>query len=99
MSSGTRIWREPSSTTESALRKYSDHLLNILERPLPLSAGSRNALEPRALPLSREAKGLWIEFYNYVEGRVGSGGELEPVRGLANKLPEHAARMAAILVM
>jgi hypothetical protein len=25
------------------------------------------------------------------------GGELEPIRGLANKLPEHAARMAGVL--
>ena len=28
-----------------------------------------------------------------------SGGELEPVRGLANKLPEHAARLAAVLTL
>jgi Protein of unknown function (DUF3987) len=34
-----------------------------------------------------------------VEKRVGAGGELEPVRGLANKLPEHAARIAAVLTL
>jgi hypothetical protein len=45
-SSGKRMWREPSSTTESALKKYVEHLLNILERPLPLAAGSTNTLEP-----------------------------------------------------
>jgi hypothetical protein len=30
---------------------------------------------------------------------IGPNGALEPVRGLANKLPEHAARLAAILAL
>ena len=29
--------------------------------------------------------------------RWGSGGSLEPIRGFANKLPEHAARVAGVL--
>ena len=99
MSSGTRLWREPSSNTSSALKEYGDHLLSILRRPLPLVAGSRNTLEPRRLKLSSEARRLWVAFYDHVEGRVGTGGELEPIRGLANKLPEHAARIAAVLAM
>jgi Protein of unknown function (DUF3987) len=98
-SSGRRMWREPSATTEPALKKYVDHLLNILEQPLPLVAGSTNTLAPRALPLSSAARADWIKFYNSVEERVGCGGVLEPIRGLANKLPEHAARMAAVLAM
>jgi hypothetical protein len=28
---------------------------------------------------------------------MAPGGDLEPIRGLANKLPEHAARLAAVL--
>jgi hypothetical protein len=60
-------------------------------------AGTQNTLAPRALPLSLQARRLWIGFYDFVEERVGSGGELESVRGLANKLPEHAARLAAVL--
>jgi hypothetical protein len=34
-----------------------------------------------------------------MEQRLGASGELEPVRGLANKLPEHAARIAAALTL
>ena len=30
---------------------------------------------------------------------IGSGGALEAVRGLANKLPEHAARIAGVLTL
>jgi Protein of unknown function (DUF3987) len=46
--------------------------------------------------LSDDAARMWVRFSDEIEGRIGSGGELEPIRGLANKLPEHAARIAAI---
>jgi hypothetical protein len=42
---------------------------------------------------------LWIAFADHIEAAVGPNGALEPVRGPANKLPERAARLAAILVM
>jgi Protein of unknown function (DUF3987) len=66
---------------------------------LPLVDGARNTLAPRALPLSADSRRLWVGFYNHLERRVGSGGELEQARGLANKPPEHAARMAAVLTL
>jgi len=66
---------------------------------LPLAAGTQNTLDPRPLPLSDAARRLWIGFYNHIEKRVACGGELEQVRGLANKLPEHAARIAATLTL
>ena len=36
-------------------------------------------------------------FGDHVEKAIAPGGPLESVRGLANKLPEHAARLAAVL--
>jgi hypothetical protein len=74
-------------------------LLDGYPRPLPLLRGTQNTLVPRTLPLSQDARRLWIAFYDHIEKRVGAGGELEPIRGLANKLPEHAARIAAVLAM
>ena len=74
-------------------------LLDILERALPLAKGKRNELSPRTLPLGGAARRLWIGFHDHIERRIGGGGELEPVRGLANKLPEHAARLAATLTL
>jgi hypothetical protein len=97
--SGTRVWKEPSGKSDAATNPYNARLLGILTRPLPLAAGTRNELAPRALPLSRQARRHWIGFYNDVEKRLVAGGELEPVRGLANKLPEHAARIAAVLTL
>jgi hypothetical protein len=58
-----------------------------------------NELEPRWLPLSPEARVLWVGFADHVEASVGSGGDMEAIRGLANKLPEHAARLAAVLAL
>jgi hypothetical protein len=40
---------------------------------------------------------LWIDFAGHVEGLIGNDRPLDPVVGLANKAPEHAARLAACL--
>jgi hypothetical protein len=45
------------------------------------------------------ARNLWLGFADEIEGRIGPGRDLEPVRGFANKLPEHAARLAAMLTL
>lgn len=97
--SGTRFWREPSVNSDSALKRYGARLLDIMETPLPLAEGKENELEPRDLPLAPEAKQVAIAFYNEVEKNNSNGGELEPIRGLANKLLEHACRLAGVLAM
>jgi hypothetical protein len=94
---GSRMWREEQAETDRDLKRYGARLLSILEAPLPLSPGKPNELEPRPLPLTPEARRLWISFGDYIEKAIAQGGPLEPVRGLANKLPEHAARLAAVL--
>ena len=82
------------------MKRYGAQLLDILE--LAVAARRRCSEHPsaRTLPLSAAARRLWIGFYNHVrDEEVASRGELEPIRGLANKLPEHAARFAAVLAM
>ena len=97
--SGTRLWHEPLPEGDGAMRRYGARLLDILEHPMPLAPGTRNELGPRALSLSAAARAMWIGFADHVEARLGSGGELDTVRGIANKLPEHAARIAAVLTL
>jgi hypothetical protein len=97
--SGTRFSRDGSPDSDTALKRYGARLLEILERPLPLAPGTRNELAPRTLPLSSEAESLSTAFHDHVERRLGTGGELEPVCGLANKIPEHATRIAAVLTL
>jgi hypothetical protein len=94
---GTRLWRAPSPESEVALEQYDSLMSRILEMPLPLAAGTRNELNPRGLTIDGETRELWERYVDDVEGRLGSGGDFEAIRGLANKLPEHAARLAAVL--
>jgi hypothetical protein len=96
---GTRFHHDERPETDRDLRRYGARLLDILECPLPLAAGKANELLPRPLPLADGARRLWFTFADHVETAIAPGGALEPVAGLANKLPEHAARLAAVLVL
>ena len=71
----------------------------ILQLPLQLAAGKANELAPRILRLSPDANTLQINFADHVERQIGPDGELKPISGLANKLPEHAARLAGVLTL
>ncbi len=94
---GTRTWREPSQDSERATKRYGAKVLALLEAPLPVQADKPNELAPTPLTLSPKARQLWIAFADDIERQIGPGGPLGPVRGLANKIPEHAARIAAII--
>jgi hypothetical protein len=96
---GTRMPRQEKSETSDHLKKYGDALFKIMERVPPTKNGKANELEPRAVPLSTEGVTRWFEFVAHVEKSIGQGGALEPVKGFANKLPEHAARLAAVLAL
>jgi hypothetical protein len=96
---GSRLWHEERPESDRDLKRYGARLLSLLEAPLPLSPGKTNELEPRPLCLAPEAVRLWILFVDHVEKAIAQGGALESVRGLANKLPEHAARLAAVLTL
>jgi hypothetical protein len=81
------------------MARYAARLYEILEAPLPLAAGCRNEMKPHRLPLSSDARRQWVGFADHVETMLGREGELRPIAGLANKLPEHAARMAGVLTL
>ena len=93
------MWREPATDSDAALKRYAARILTILEQPLPLVEGKANELSPRVLPLAPDARKIWIGFADSIEGQIKPDGVLVPVIGLANKLPEHAARLAAVLTL
>lgn len=96
---GTRFWKEALPESDIALQCYNKRLLDIMEMALPLANGKINELEPRRLPLSPKARQLWINFSNDIEQAIAPNSKLETIRGLANKLPEHAARLSAVLTL
>ena len=93
---GQRLWRDPSPTAKSTLLDYSHRIEALLAEPLPLEKGERNVLDPRAIRLDQDAAKAFKAFYNDIEREVAPGKRLAAVAGLANKAPEHAARLAAV---
>ncbi|MDQ3556749.1 MAG: DUF3987 domain-containing protein, partial [Gemmatimonadota bacterium] len=96
---GARLWKEPTGEGDEAIRRYDARLLDILEAPLPLAKGKPNELTPRRLPLTPAARTTWTDFADHIERQLAPGAALDPIRGLANKLPEHAARLAGVLAL
>jgi hypothetical protein len=73
-------------------------MAQILKEPLPLVQGKKELI-PRLLSLSEGASKLWTHYADHIEKQIGPNGPLELIKGLANKLPEHAARMAGVLTL
>lgn len=68
-----------------------------MDLPLTLKPDSINELAPKILALTPEAKTLFYEYVDKIERKIVPDGELEPIKGLTNKLPEHAVRIVATL--
>lgn len=96
---GKRLYKEVDLSEQSAIKTYSAAMFRLLEAKLAMREGSRNELAPRDITLDHDAKQIWIAFHDTVEGQLVDGGELAQIRGLANKAPEHAARIAGILAL
>lgn len=96
---GTRLYGDPPEEARADLARYRRRLAELVAAPYPIRDGTRNELMPRALPLDAEARQIWISFHDYIETKLGKDGELSPISGLANKAPEHAARLAALLAL
>jgi hypothetical protein len=64
-----------------------------------MADGASEGLTPRLVRLSPHAEHAWQVSYNNVESQLLLDGALRPVMGLANKLPEHAARLAVVLAL
>jgi hypothetical protein len=97
--SGQRFFHEPAPESRLNMMAYESRMHQILQIPLQLAAGKANELAPRTLRLSPDAKTLQINFADHIERQIGPDGELKPISGLANKLPEHAGRLGGVLTI
>ena len=95
---GHRLYRETNINNCPEMRLYRSRMTEILNCPLPIG-DSKNELLPYNLKLTPDAKRLWIKYHDAVEVQLGKGGVLSPIKGLGNKAPEHAARLAGIIAV
>lgn len=94
---GTRPYKSVDLWNDNAMQRYAARMESILGQPL--SMDKTGALKPRALPLSPNGKKLWVKFHDSIEEQLCPEGNLYPVRGFANKAPEHCLRLAAVLAL
>lgn len=108
---GTRLFHEPARESVMYCEEFARIIQSLLAFdeqdaydaiPRPAEDEETEAtftrkeqLRPRILPLTDNAKALWIEFYNEVERGLAS--EYATIKGFAGKAPEHAIRLAAVL--
>lgn len=96
---GTRMQREEKPETAAALRRYTSKTLGLLERPPRLIEGTRNALNPRPVSFTPNAAAAWRKLADEIERKLVDGADFAQIRGFANKLAEHMARIAAVLTI
>jgi putative DNA primase/helicase len=89
---GTRFFKDRPEIL-LGVDAFNRRVAELLEQPLPLDESGY--LQPRALTFSEDAKLVWIEFYNTIEGQLADGHDLAEVRSTASKIAENAARLAA----
>ncbi len=96
---GTRFYRGIDLTQDPAMRTYHKRVHDLLDTDLPASPTDPQVLFPPVLSLTGDARSLWVEYHDSVERELSEGALLAPVRGFANKAPEHALRLAGVLTI
>ena len=92
---GTRFQHEIKSKTIKALDHFNKKIESILRLPLPIKDGSTNELKPRIIHMTNDALNAYKDFSDHIEKELAPSKSLESIKGFANKLPEHAYRIAA----
>lgn len=94
---GTRLYKNSNPMEHSAVIRFHQVIRDLLAHvPATRECG---ALELPALPLSREAKEIWIASYNGTERELSPGGLLELVKPVTSKAGENAIRMAGVFAV
>lgn len=96
---GKRSYKDITLREMCEITTYRTRITDILHTPLPTREGSPLELLPRTITLSSDAKRTWVAFHEENERQMAQGGELEGIRSFANKGPEHALRLAAVLTL
>jgi putative DNA primase/helicase len=90
---GTRFYKEPGDMPE--LGTFSARIKELLN-DIPEIDPDRGLVLPM-LGFTPEAKALWIDSYNSIEGELGTAGDFASIRDAASKAADNIARLAAVL--
>ena len=79
--------------TDKAVIAFNDRLNQLLEE----SAALEDYTSKRVVEFTDEAKSIWFDVYNDIEGKMAPNGIYHQVKDHASKLCENIARLAALL--
>lgn len=89
---GKRMYSDPPENLP-AFEEYKTLVNQILSTEPRFESGK---LTPKITPLGKDAKEIWVEFYNQIERSLAPGSNLEVLRDFGSKTAENAARLAAV---
>lgn len=92
---GTRFQKEPAPWARPSIAEYNRLITSLLAKP-PRLIGD-DGLDPQALPLTETALQRWRDFADQMERELAEDGIASTIRGLRNKTPEMALRIAGVL--
>lgn len=92
---GNRPYQEPNKQLPH-LEAFSAKLLALLRKELPFKDDKSISLDPVTLTLDANAKTVWVDYYNLVEGMLKPMGEFVDFKDIASKSADNAARIAAL---
>jgi hypothetical protein len=95
---GIRFQHVEKPENKKVLDAFKVVIETILAMPLP-TLDFPNELAPRVITLNEDTASLCNEFSDHVERGIAEGKKLHPIRGLANKLPEHALRIGTTFAL
>lgn len=94
---GHRDVRRRAQVPPGLQARYMSEIYGLLEIP-PLFTSEDETYEiPRLLTLDRGALDAWLRFSEYIESRLGEGGDLYAIQDWASKLPGAALRIAGLI--
>ena len=88
---GFRVYKKAPEATPK-LDRFTNQCLKKLRHKTDLA-------NPQILPLSDEARRIWVEYFNFVEIAQGKDGPYEYHTAAASKSAEQAARIAGVLTL
>ena len=96
---GTRKYQRRNLEDEASIQEYNARILDILNTEPVYSDTRKLCLNPRNVPLSKDAYEHWVAFHDKIESQNNPDGPLDAISGWASKAAEHAARIAGVLAL
>ena len=90
---GSRFFTDPPQHWRN-LSAFDRRISAILEQPIPID--EQRALTPPKFTFAADAKAAWVNFHDWIEVELCTGGELRDVRDVASKAADNASRLAAL---